>query len=250
MTIRAVTFDCWGTLFVDGPRSDERYKDRRVSGIDDILRTIGLDVERRRLSEAYDACLRGLAATWERNRDVPVSGHVTMLLQAIDPTLPGKLTHGQLLDLIEAYSMPALQAPPKVDPGARSALEWLDKRGIAVGVVSNVMRTPGRILAKILEQAGLPPFRFLAFSDQYGIRKPDPAMFHFALRRVRVAPEEAVHIGDDPMLDVEGGRDAGMATIQITTDGRATAPIKPDAVIRGLSEVPAAIQRLAFVPTA
>ena len=56
--------------------------------------------------------------------------------------------------------------------------------------------------------------------------------------------EHAVHVGDDAILDVEGARDAGMAVIQVTPDGRATAPVKPDAVIRHLGELPAALRRL------
>jgi len=251
VTIRAVTFDCWGTLLVDGPGSDERYKNRRLGGIEDALKRFGIEPGRLSLSQAYDASLRRLAATtWDRNRDVPVKNHVTLLLEAVDPTLPGQLLPAQLAELVEAYTTPALQAPPKVDPDARSALEWLADQGIAVGVVSNVMRTPGRVLAQILERAGLPPFKVLAFSDQYGIRKPDPAMFRLALRRVDVAPEHAVHVGDDPVLDVEGALDAGMAVIQVAPEGQARAPVKPDAVIRGLSEVPAAIERLASITAA
>src|SRR5262245_32292573 len=244
-------FDCWGTLLVDGPGSDERYRNRRLSGIEDALKRFGIEPGRQRLSEAYDASFRRLAATaWERNRDVPVKAHVTLLLDAVEPTLAGQLLPAQLAELLEAYTTPALQAPPKVDPEARRALERLAERGMALGVVSNVMRTPGRVLAQILERAGLPPFQVLAFSDQYGIRKPDPSMFRLALRRVGVTPEDAVHVGDDPVLDVEGALDAGMAVIQVAPEGRARAPVKPDAVIRGLSEVPAAIERLASITTA
>ena len=31
--IRAVTLDLWGTLFLDGPASDDRYKRQRLAGI-------------------------------------------------------------------------------------------------------------------------------------------------------------------------------------------------------------------------
>ena len=50
-------------------------------------------------------------------------------------------------------------------------------------------------------------------------------------------------MGDDPVLDVEGARDAGMRVIQIVPGGRATGPVKPDAVIATLGELPAALDR-------
>jgi putative hydrolase of the HAD superfamily len=84
----------------------------------------------------------------------------------------------------------------------------------------------------------------LTFSDECGIRKPDPDIFHLALRQVGVLPEQAVHVGDDPVLDVEGARDAGMRVIQVAPTGRATGPVKPDAVVTGLGELPAALDRL------
>jgi putative hydrolase of the HAD superfamily len=90
----------------------------------------------------------------------------------------------------------------------------------------------------------LPLFQVLTFSDECGIRKPAPAIFRRTLTCLGVLPEDAVHVGDDPILDVEGARDAGMRVIQATPDGRATAPVKPDAVIRHLGELPAALGRL------
>ena len=52
-------------------------------------------------------------------------------------------------------------------------------------------------------------------------------------------------MGDDPVLDVEGARDAGMRVVQVGPGGRAIGPVKPDAVIASLGELPAALDRLA-----
>jgi putative hydrolase of the HAD superfamily len=107
------------------------------------------------------------------------------------------------------------------------------------------MRTPGEVVRQVLAQSKLLPlFQVLTFSDECGIRKPAPAIFRRTLEALGVPPEDAVHVGDDPVLDVEGARDAGMRVIQATPDGRATAPVKPDAVIRQLGDLPAALGRL------
>src|SRR5262249_9716963 len=96
-----------------------------------------------------------------------------------------------------------------------------------------------------LDRAGLlAPMKVRTFSDECGIRKPDPEIFRLTLQQMGVAPEDAVHVGDDPVLDVEGARDAGVAVIQVTPAGRATAPVKADVVISELGDRPAALDRL------
>jgi len=244
--IRAVTLDCWGTLLLDGPGSDDRYRPQRLRAFATVLSAAGVTVSAAQLERAYTASGRRLAAVWQRLRDVPVEGHVSAVLEAVDPDLPARLAATTIAELVDAYASPALRVPPAVDDGARTALAELKTRGLALAVVSNTMRTPGAVLRQVLDRAGLlVPFAALTFSDECGIRKPDPEIFLRTLREVGVRPEEAVHVGDDPVLDVEGARDAGMAgVIQVAAGGRATGPVKPDSVIGDLAALPAALDRL------
>ncbi len=244
--IKAVTLDLWGTLLVDSPASDDRYKRQRLAGIEAVLKTGGVGVALRDLDRAYDEGGRRLARIWQTWRDVPLSQHVRTLLEELDPDLPGRLAPEIVEALSHAYASPALVVPPAPDDGARSALESLARRGLALGVVSNTMRTPGDVLRQILERFGLLRyFGVLTFSDECGIRKPDPEIFLLTLRQMNVSPEAAVHVGDDLVLDVEGARDAGLRVIRVSGDGRAAGPVKPDAVISRLAELPAALDGLA-----
>ena len=243
--IRAVTLDLWGTLFLDGPGSDERYKRQRLAGIQAALAGVGITVPPAQLDRGYAAAARWLGELWQMNRDVSVGEYVVALLKAVDFALPGRLSAETMAALITAYASPALMAPPAVDPGARVALETLAAAGARLAVISNAMRTPGEVVRQVLDKAGLLPlFRVLTFSDECGIRKPASGIFLRTLKDLDVPPEAAVHVGDDAILDVEGARDVGMAVIQVSPDGRATAPVKPDAVIRHLGELPAALRRL------
>jgi putative hydrolase of the HAD superfamily len=243
--IRAITVDCWGTLLLDGPSGDERYARQRLAGIESVLAASGMKVGRHDLDRAYVAWGRRLARIWADGRDVPLGRYVGMLLEAMDPELPRRLETARLDEMIEAYSKPALLVPPALDPGAAAAFGQLAARGIALGVVSNTMRTPGVVLRRIFDGAGLRGvFESLVFSDECGIRKPDPEIFRLALHRLGASPEEALHVGDDPWLDVQGARQAGMGVIQVVGGGRVTGPVKADAVISGLDELPAALGRL------
>lgn len=51
-----------------------------------------------------------------------------------------------------------------------------------------------------------------------GIAKPDPRIFSAAAERLGVAPGEILHVGDDPVLDVAGAREAGLRTAWINRE--------------------------------
>jgi putative hydrolase of the HAD superfamily len=88
-------------------------------------------------------------------------------------------------------------------------------------------------------------------SRDVGARKPDPFFFRAALLRaghngVPLRASCAVMVGDSWPNDMAGARKAGMRTVWFNPSG-ALAPYgeaAPDAEIRALSELPAAVARL------
>lgn len=245
MKIRAITVDFWGTLLFDGPGSDDRYRRRRITDFERILAEAGAPIPVPALERAYDRSASYLGQVWSRCRDVPVTEHVGAIVRAIDPGLVAKLAPPVMERLIEAYSTPALVVPPTVDDTAQAALDTLTARGYALAIVSNTMRTPGTTLRKLLERYGLLGyFKHTTFSDEVGVRKPDPEIFTVTLRALGASPVEAIHVGDDQRLDVEGARAAGMRVVQVRAPSRRGGDVTPDAVISRLSALPEAIETL------
>ncbi len=243
--IKAVTFDFWGTLLLDSPAADERYKQQRLSGLAAVLNAMGIRVGRADLDRAYTASGRELQRRWRAQRDIPVEKAVEAILRSINPSLPEAIGPAAVTELVRVYATPPLAVPPTFDPGAAEALHELKLRGISLGLVSNTMRTPGAVLRKILERRGLLDyFSVITFSDECGIRKPDPEIFRMTLERIGVAPAEAVHVGDDPVLDVRGARAAGMRVIQMYVEGYEPPGQRPDGTIRRLDELPGALDLL------
>ena len=243
--IRAVTVDFWGTLVFEGPSADDRYRQRRLADFQTILGAAGLSVATRDLLRGYEVSGRELGWVWSQNRDVPVARHVTSLLEGAEAGLSARVAHGTLDALIEAYARPALLVPPRADEGAAEGLLRLAARGIVLAVVSNTMRTPGVALRKILEGHGLlASFTHLTFSDEVGVRKPAAEIFRLTLDKLGIEAAEAVHVGDDAVLDVQGARNAGLRVIQVVAAGRSAATEAPDLVIGGLAELPDAVARL------
>jgi HAD superfamily hydrolase (TIGR01509 family) len=89
-------------------------------------------------------------------------------------------------------------------PGAREAVERLQRLGLAVAVVSNW--DVG--LREQLRGLGLDGLTVVT-SAEAGAPKPDPAVFLRALSELGVRPDRALHVGDSE-ADDEGARAAGM----------------------------------------
>jgi HAD superfamily hydrolase (TIGR01509 family) len=230
----------------DPPSGDDRYRHRRVTDFEAVLAGSGLKVTAASLDRAYEASASFLGRLWSQNKDVPVSEHVRAILAAVDPGLPDRVPPVALKALLDAYAAPALLVPPAVDTGARPALERLRSQGLLLAVVSNTMRTPGATLCKILDRFGLLGcFAHTTFSDEVGVRKPHPEIFALTLRALQVEAAAAVHVGDDPVLDVVGARDAGLRVVQVThASRRARGARRPDAIVPNLASLPDAIARL------
>lgn len=61
---------------------------------------------------------------------------------------------------------------------------------------------------------------FALISGEFGVAKPDPAIFHAALDRAGAAPREAVYVGDSPEFDVAGAHAAGIRSVWLSRTGQ------------------------------
>lgn len=95
-------------------------------------------------------------------------------------------------------------------PDVVLTLSELGQSGYRLGLVTNVTDDPTRDIERIglREQLDVVVASCLEKCD-----KPDPRIFQIALNRVGAAPEEAVHVGDQLLADVEGATSAGMRGI-------------------------------------
>ena len=237
--------DFWGTLLIDGPRSDDGYRRARLADIERILAAAGMAVSRAALERGYLQSAAYLRGIWSAHRDVPVEEHVRVILATANARLPARVSSAVMSELVEAYARPALVVPPAVDPAALAVFQELGAGGYTLALVWNTMRTPGVTLRKLLAHYRvLPCFAHTTFSDEVGVRKPDPEIFALTLRAVGGEPATAVHVGDDNVLDVRGARAAGMRAIQVTTAGPRPGAAQPDAIIPGLAALPATIVQL------
>lgn len=97
-----------------------------------------------------------------------------------------------------------LQARNEVElyPDAPSALERLSAH-YPLAVVTNGNADVERIGIRHY-------FRAVVSARSAGVAKPDARIFHLACAQLGAAPEQVLHVGDDPELDVQGAHAAGL----------------------------------------
>jgi putative hydrolase of the HAD superfamily len=65
-----------------------------------------------------------------------------------------------------------------------------------------------------------PYFETLTASEEVGVKKPNPEIFHYALRKANATTEESIVIGDEMAVDIDGARAAGIDQIFFNSNGK------------------------------
>ena len=57
-------------------------------------------------------------------------------------------------------------------------------------------------------------------SEAVGHRKPDKEIFEFACRKIGADISNSIFVGDNPVADMKGAKNAGMKTIYVPSDDK------------------------------
>lgn len=245
--IEKVTFDWWFTIVrLSMPGSEYRTwaKDTRVDGMLDVLRDAGVNMDRDRLSTAYDRFSEHIEKVWERNADMNPEEQMAVLLQYAGLR---KLEDDTLLRrLQEPFGRVLLDRPPLLNDGIVECFETLKSEGYRIGLISNTGRTWGRFLVDVQKMLGIHGFfEVLTFSDEVGLRKPHEGIFNLTLKKMNASPETTVHIGDDVDADVKGARSVGMRAVWFNDGTWPDAKCEDeDAEINHFGKFPEVVRRL------
>jgi len=120
-------------------------------------------------------------------------------------------------------------------PEANEVLTKLKEMKFVLGVVSN---HDTKLLYGELEKAGLLKFLdVLVSSEEAKAYKPSPKPFLLALRRSRLAADQAMYVGDRHGIDIVGAKSAGMTAVLIREKPNLNMNPAPDHVVTSLREV-------------
>ncbi len=225
-----VTFDCANTLVrVDWQPALIAVKSASRAG---------LAFDRQVAAEVYD---RKLRSRWPEFMQLNLER---------DPAVLADFWHRLTVDWMQEAGLPASRAQHVIDHanellfGERSevfslygdtvpCLERLKSAGYRMVVVSNWDHSLHRTL-EMFDLTGY--FEHVLASLEEGVEKPDPRIFQIALDRAGVLAKDALHVGDNPIDDWKGARDAGMRALVIDRDADSQTDVRVTNLIQ-LAEV-------------
>jgi FMN phosphatase YigB (HAD superfamily) len=127
----------------------------------------------------------------------------------------------RLADEFYTEVFPGLRRLTQPIPGAVQMVEAALKRGDRLAVTTNPLFPRTAILQR-LEWAGLPveryPFAMVTSFEKFHFAKPDPAFYAETLGYLGWPSGPVVVTGDDPVRDVGGGKQLGLATYWIAPE--------------------------------
>ncbi|NOZ57977.1 MAG: TIGR02253 family HAD-type hydrolase [Euryarchaeota archaeon] len=131
-------------------------------------------------------------------------------------------------------------------PGVVPTLIELRQR-FRLGVISNGLAI--KQWEKLINLSLHHFFDVVVTSEEVGCEKPSRRIFEVAVRRLGVASEECVMVGDRIATDVVGGKRAGMRTVWVRRGKYASSEPRseeerPDAIIREIVELPEVLEKL------
>jgi putative hydrolase of the HAD superfamily len=245
LTIKAITFDFWATLY----QSKTIDYTKRLFRLKEAVEQYSGDTfEPEQFQAAVSVARETWGQTWrEEYRTLTASEWLGIMLNELGISL----APAHLFEIKTSLENSVLADLPTPVPEARTVLSDLSA-SYQLAIISDTGLTPGRVLCKVLEKDNLIDyFAHLTFSDEVGRSKPHPQVFLTTLDALGVRPQEAVHVGDLLRTDIAGAQRVGMRAVQyigVSQDTGATLPtlsekIIPEGVIKNLAELAPMLQR-------
>ncbi|MGH2692355.1 MAG: HAD family hydrolase [Actinomycetota bacterium] len=216
--LEVVFFDIGGPLYGDRP-----YYEGLLSGI----REVRSDASEDEFWAEFEACRRDQRGPFTQR----LVGRFVDAADAERAIERGKA----------AWSYP----PDSLQPDVREALGSL--HGVyRLGVLANQERWIRETMARDRLDGY---FEIWAISAEVGVDKPDPKIFEYALSQAGAAPERCVMVGDRLDNDISAAKRHGMRTVWLLRGEAPDQPTAeqlavPDASVRSLIELPAALRSL------
>lgn len=120
-------------------------------------------------------------------------------------------THRPDAETLKCFWVEVFPTCTRPGVGLHDTLLSLREQGVRLGVVSNGGESAQE---QKIDALGIRShFSTVVISGAVGVRKPDPRIFHLALDGVSARAAECWMVGDHPVLDIAGARDAGLRPV-------------------------------------
>jgi len=128
-------------------------------------------------------------------------------------------------------------------PGVQKLFAELKRARLRLGVVTHGLEVKQAEKLVRLDLVKYLDPEAIFISDQIGINKPNPKLYAHALRKMGLAPQQVMYVGDNPAHDVAPPKSLGMIAVWADFGSKhAPCEIAPDHTIRGFDELRAILR--------
>jgi putative hydrolase of the HAD superfamily len=198
--IQAVTFDVGGTLLEPWPSVGHIYAEVATQhGVKNL--------SPRKLNRNFAAAWRAKKNFLHRRED---------WAKVVDRTFAGACEPPPSRTFFPAiYERFGRADAWRICGDALAALDALASKDVPLAVISNWDER----LRPLLQELRLDRyFETIVVSCEVGFAKPSPVIFEHAAKRLGIAPEQILHVGDSAKEDVAGAKAAGAQALLIARD--------------------------------
>lgn len=211
MTIKGIYFDLYGTLFTFGDMQAEL--EEWLSEFYKCLEKYGLKIAKDSFKEYYRNQHSMPKAPKPKEGLTIFESRIQLACSDLDVEIPIegiKDTAHYLFNVFNRYI--------NLDKHCISVLNTLKQRTITLGLISNFDHPPQ--VRELISSYGLDKyFATIVISGEVGINKPNPSIFHLALKETECNSQNAIFVGDSEE-DIVGANAAGMMSVLIDRSGR------------------------------
>jgi putative hydrolase of the HAD superfamily len=211
MTLRAVSFDYWDTLY-EGAALPERVSLRRAA-LRRMFEEIGCPLPDEEFVTLYRASGAEAERWWrEEHRGYTADERIRWMLNRLRIERPADCEH--VARACQAVDDALLHHPPALLPGAAEMLRSVAGRHL-LAITSDTGFASSRAQDRLLEHDGIESlFAVRTYSMDVGHANPRPEPFLATIQALGLEPGEIIHVGDNERTDVRGALDAGMRAIR------------------------------------
>jgi putative hydrolase of the HAD superfamily len=210
MVIKVVAFDLDDTLF----NATDLSWEARISGLKAMI-SKGLNIELKKASLILNEIVKEYGSNNSNhynifirriNRFEPQIEFISSSKKNMYVTTAVMAYHEQKIKMIEPFE--------DVVP----CLREIKSMGIKTAIISDGI--PIKQYEKIL-RLGIDEFvDLIVISDEIGVRKPNPKLFEYCLKKFGISGEESIYVGDNPVKDLIPARMNGMFSVYIHRGGK------------------------------
>lgn len=212
--IQAVLFDVDGTLRANHPSSVNTFLDYAITlGFQD-------DPSRRLAAIRWTHAYWAQSSEWVEDRQAFAGQEDLFWVNYARRHLVAfgcpEEKAAVLAPQMHAYMKDVYKPEDQVLPEVHTTLEELRQAGFRMAVLTN--RT--QPCDEYLQSLGLLSyFDFALVAGAISFWKPQPEIFHHALKRLELRPDQVIYVGDNYYADVVGAQRAGLRPVLLDPDG-------------------------------